>query len=71
MFRLLGPYFVVTEDSHGRFFPLGGSNMEASSCVRQEMGEDGIRAHRMTRELSENSEGWSSLRRKAVVMVAV
>jgi hypothetical protein len=45
--------------------------MAASSCVRQEMGEDGIRAHRMTRELSENSEGWSSLRRKAAVMVAV
>jgi hypothetical protein len=45
--------------------------MAASSCFRREMGENGIWTHRMTRELSENSEGWSSLRRKAAVMVAV
>jgi len=54
-------------DSRRRFFLFEGK-IAAISCITSDLG---ILAYCIMRELSENKEGCSSLRRKAAVIVAV
>ena len=70
--RLHAPSSVISDDSLRRFFFIpGGSTNAAIPCLRWETGRNGTRVNRMTRELSENTDGCSNLQRKAAEMVAV
>ena len=58
---------ATCSNSRGRFFLFEGK-IATISCITSDLG---ILAYCIIRELSENTEGWSSLRRKAAVIVAV
>ena len=63
---------VISDDSLRRFFfIMRRSTIAAIPCLRWETGRNGTRVYRTTRELSENTDGWSNLRRKAAETVAV